>query len=67
MKPRNVKDLRDLSLEDLKNVLKEAEETLSKQKFQHALSQLQDTAYLKIIKKDIARVKTILKERGQEI
>ena len=67
MKPRNVKDLRELSDEDLRNVLKEAQETLSKQKFQHALSQLQDTAYLKIIKKDIARVITILKERGQVI
>ena len=67
MKPRNVKDLRELSDEDLRNVLEEAQETLSKQKFQHALSQLQDTAYLKIIKKDIARVITILKERGQVI
>ena len=63
MKPRKAKDLRDLTDDDLIHSLREAEETFAKQQFQHALSQLHDTAYLKIIKKDIARLKTIITER----
>lgn len=63
MKPRYAKNLRELTIEEQDRALVEAEETLAKQRFQHALSQLQDTTYLKILKKDIARLKTIIKER----
>jgi large subunit ribosomal protein L29 len=65
MKPRKSKDLRELTIEELKRSLNEAQETLSKQRFQHALSQLQDTSYLQTLKKDIARMKTIICEREQ--
>ncbi len=63
MKPRKTADLRDLTTTELVSLLAEAQETYSSQKFQHALSQLQDTAYLRILRKDIARLKTILTER----
>jgi large subunit ribosomal protein L29 len=63
MKPRKVKDLKELNEEELQRLLVEAQETLAKQKFQHALSQLNDTAYLSILRKDIARMKTIINER----
>jgi large subunit ribosomal protein L29 len=63
MKPRKAKDLRDLTDDELIGSLKEAQETLAKQRFQHALSQLHDTAYLSILKKDIARLKTVITER----
>lgn len=63
MKPRKAKDLRDLSTEELAMLVEETQETLAKQNFQHALKQLHDTAYLKVLKKDIARIKTILNER----
>jgi large subunit ribosomal protein L29 len=63
MKPRSPKVLRDLTDNELVQALKEAEETLSKQKFQHALSQLHDTTYLNILRKDIARMHTLLNER----
>ncbi len=65
MKPRKSSDLRELTDTELENLLEESNETLAKQQFQHALKQLQDTAYLSILKKDIARIKTILKERNQ--
>lgn len=65
MKPRKASDLRELTEMELVNLLEESNETLSKQQFQHALKQLQDTAYLSILKKDIARIKTILKEKNQ--
>jgi large subunit ribosomal protein L29 len=63
MKPRKTKDLSELNDLELSQSLREAEETAAKQKFQHALSQLHDTAYLKILRKDIARMKTIINER----
>jgi len=64
MKARKTKDLRELTDDELVGSLSEAQETISNQRFQHALSQLQDTAYLNILKKDIARLKTIIKERN---
>ena len=63
MKPRKTKDLGELNEMELAQSLKEAEETLAKQKFQHALSQLHDTAYLRILRRDIARMRTIIHER----
>ncbi|MGI6370703.1 MAG: 50S ribosomal protein L29 [Ignavibacteria bacterium] len=63
MKARKAKDLRELSTEELEKILSDAQETLMQQKFQHSLKQLQDTAYLKILRKDIARMKTIIHER----
>lgn len=63
MKSRKAKDLRDLTDDELIGSLQEAQETLAKQRFQHALSQLHDTAYLSILKKDIARLKTVITER----
>jgi len=64
MKPRRANDLRELTDEEILGLRKEAEETLSNQRFQHSLSQLQDTAYLNILKKDISRIITIIKERN---
>ena len=64
MKPRKAKDLRELTDNELVSLLKESQETLSNQRFQHSLSQLQDPAYLRTIKKDIARLITLIKERN---
>ncbi len=63
MKPRKAKDLRELTDQELQQILRESVETLARLRIQHSLSQLQDTASLKILKKDIARVKTIISER----
>ena len=63
MKPRNAKDLRELTEIELVRLLEESQETLAKQTFQHSLKQLQDTAYLKILRQDIARMRTIINER----
>jgi large subunit ribosomal protein L29 len=62
MKQRKSKDLRELTKEELSQLVKDTEDTLAKQKFQNSLKQLQDTAYLHILRKDIARMKTILNE-----
>lgn len=63
MKPHKAKDIRELTNTELSVLLEEKRETLAKQRFQHALKQLHDTAYLKILKKDIARINTLITER----
>lgn len=63
MKPRKPKDLRELTDEELSHILSESVETLARLRFQKSLSQLQDIASIKILRKDIARIKTIISER----
>lgn len=66
MKPRLAKDLRELSDQELVNLVEESQETLAKQKFQRTLKQLQDTTYLRILRRDIAKMKTILRQRSSK-
>lgn len=63
MKARKPEDLRELGDQELIAECQSAQETLAQQRFQNELKQLQDTAYLKILRRDIARMKTILRER----
>jgi large subunit ribosomal protein L29 len=67
MKARKTEDMRGLSDSELIAECKSAQETLTQQKFQNELKQLQDTSYLKILRGDIARMKTILKQRDIKI
>ena len=58
-----VSDFRELSVDDL--VAKETDlaEELFKLKFQHGIRPLENTARLRQLKKDIARVKTLAGEK----
>ena len=56
------KELRDLSLVELKEKEKEFSQSLFNLRFQKATGQLGNTAVLGKTKKDLARVKTILRE-----
>ncbi len=58
-------ELRELSDDELKDKDQELKDQLFKLKFQHALGQLEDAMKLKNIKRDRARIKTILNEREQ--
>jgi large subunit ribosomal protein L29 len=60
MKP---KELRDLSAEELAAKAKEFREEEFKLRFRHATGQLDKTARLKMLRREIARVKTIMKEK----
>lgn len=60
MKP---KELRELSPEQLQDKEKEFHEEEFKLRFKHATGQLEKTARLKLLRRDIARVKTILKQK----
>jgi large subunit ribosomal protein L29 len=60
MKP---KELRDLSADELVNKEKEFREEEFKLRFRHATGQLEKTDRLRKLRKDIARVKTIIREK----
>ena len=57
------KELRDLKSEELIVKLNDFNSELFSLRFQLATGQLENTARIKMVKKDIARVKTILAER----
>ena len=57
------KELRDLKSEELIVNLNDFKSELFSLRFQLATGQLENTARIKMVKKDIARVKTILAER----
>lgn len=59
------RELRDLSEEELRSKEEETKDKLFKLKFQHALGQLENTMKLKNLKRDIARIKTILREKSE--
>jgi large subunit ribosomal protein L29 len=59
-------DLRDLTLEELEAKLKELSEELFNLNFQHSRQQLDNTARLGQARKDLARVKTVLRQRAAE-
>ena len=57
------KELRDLKSEELIVKLNDFKSELFSLRFQLATGQLENTARIKMVKKDIARVKTSLAER----
>jgi large subunit ribosomal protein L29 len=61
------REFRELSDEELNNKDDELRDQLFKLKFQHALGQLEDAMKLKNIKRDRARIKTIIIERKKGI
>lgn len=56
-------ELRELSDAELQKRIMDEEKGLANLKFQLSLSQLENTSKIKVIKKDVARMKTILRER----
>ncbi|MBO5746030.1 MAG: 50S ribosomal protein L29 [Clostridia bacterium] len=58
----NVKELRELSAEKLQDELNDLKKELFNLRFQHAINQLDNPTRIAAVKKDIARVKTILRE-----
>ncbi len=59
------RELRELTEDELRRKEDELKDQLFKLKFQHALGQLENAMKLKSIRKDIARIKTILEENKE--
>lgn len=56
-------ELRELSLGELEHKLEDLTQELFNLRFQHATDQLENPMRLRQTKKDVARVKTFLRER----
>ena len=59
------KDLRSLAVEDLQKKDNEMREDLFKLRFKHGIRCLENPAKLSQLKKDIARVQTVIAEKKQ--
>ncbi len=61
------KELRDKSIEELRNAETDLKEQLFKLRFQKATGQIQNPSKIRMVRRDIARVETILAERLREL
>ena len=59
----NIKEIRALSSEELLTKMADAREELMNLRFQTVSGQLTDTSRLPIVRKEIARIQTIINER----
>lgn len=64
MKPS---EIRDLKIEEIESKLADAREELMKLRFQQVTGQLTDSSRLRILRRDIARMLTIVGERKAEV
>ncbi|NLM74317.1 MAG: 50S ribosomal protein L29 [Clostridiaceae bacterium] len=62
MKATELKALREKTRDELEQELRELKGELFKLRFQHATNQLENPNKLKEVKRNIARVKTIMRE-----
>ena len=58
------KDIREMTAEELNAKLKELKSELFNLRFQHAVNQLENTHKMTEVKRDIARVMTVLNEKN---
>ena len=60
MKPA---EIRELSVDELNQKLSDLKAELFNLRFQHAINQLDNPLRLQLVRKDIARVKTVIREK----
>ncbi len=59
----NAKEVRENTVEELNNKLADLKDELYKLRFQHAINQLDNPMRIPAVKRDIARVQTIIREK----
>ena len=67
MKAKEIKEIRGLSVEDLNKKLNELKKDLFMLRMQHATNQLDNPKKIAAAKKDIARIKTIIREKETNV
>ena len=58
------KDLQKLSVEELKKNLEESRQELFNLRFKHATAQLEKTSEIPAARRNVARIMTVLKQKG---
>ena len=64
MKSAKTTDLRNLKSGEIETKLSDAREELMKLRFQQVTGQLTDTSHLRVLRRDIARMQSILREQA---
>ena len=67
MKAKEIKEIRGLSVEKLEEKLQELKKDLFMLRMQHATNQLDNPMQIASVKKDIARIKTIIREKETNV
>jgi len=62
MKATKVEDIRKFAVEELRSKISDGREEMMKLRFQQVTGQLTDTSHLRVLRRDIARMETILRE-----
>ena len=67
MKAKEIKEVRGMSIEKLQEKLQELKKDLFMLRMQHATNQLDNPMQIAAVKKDIARIKTIIREKETNV
>ena len=67
MKAKEIKEGRGLSVEKLEEKLQDLKKDLFMLRMQHATNQLDNPMQIAAVKKDIARIKTIIREKETNV
>ena len=67
MKAKEIKEIRGMSVEKLEAKLQDLKKDLFMLRMQHATNQLDNPMQIAAVKKDIARIKTIIREKETNI
>ena len=67
MKAKEIKEVRGLSVEKLEEKLQDLKKDLFMLRMQHATNQLDNPLQIAAVKKDIARIKTIIREKETNV
>ena len=67
MKAKEIKEVRSLSVEKLEQKLQDLKKDLFMLRMQHATNQLDNPMQIASVKKDIARIKTIIREKETNV
>ena len=62
MKSMKVEDIRKMGADELHDKIDDAREEMMKLRFQQTTGQLTDTTHLRVLRRDIARIETILRQ-----
>ncbi|HLA88044.1 MAG TPA: 50S ribosomal protein L29 [Anaerolineales bacterium] len=62
MKAMKVEEIRKLAAEEIRTKIVDARDEMMKLRFQQVTGQLTDSSHLKVLRRDIARMVTILRE-----
>ena len=67
MKAKEIKEIRGMSVEKLEEKLQGLKKDLFMLRMQHATNQLDNPMQIAAVKKDIARIKTIIREKETNV